>query len=262
MNEKTVGSPVACYVRSLPVGLERLYENVLDWERLPHVHRDSIAAISCLESGAWGWRATVTSVAGLQSLVELRLDRRARSWVTRIAGEGLPAAEIRTQVRPQPGGVAVTVDILVAAVAPAEGARLGQLYARWWARRYDADVAMMVERQRQLDKRIDGGDRGCGQLDLGPREALSLPAEFDLRGREFLLVEVAGGLRALPRRCPHQLGPLHVDDIDIDAGVVTCRWHGNRFDLASGTNLSGGKCRFGHVPEVRIGVDGRVLISW
>ena len=46
------------YKRTLPVSLERMYENALDWEHLPHLHASSFSSLQCLDAGAWGWRAS------------------------------------------------------------------------------------------------------------------------------------------------------------------------------------------------------------
>ena len=50
-------SHVGTYQRRLPVSLERMYENALDWAHLPHVHRSSFSDIQLISSGGWGWRA-------------------------------------------------------------------------------------------------------------------------------------------------------------------------------------------------------------
>ncbi|MFU8815819.1 MAG: Rieske (2Fe-2S) protein [Pseudomonadales bacterium] len=260
-----IDRPAGCYRRVLPVSLERLYENLLDWERLPYVHRTRCAAVACLDSGAWGWRASVTAVAGDAAmtggeyLVEVRLDRRCRRWVTRITDAMGVLAEIRAEARPRADGqLEMTADFFVAAESPWDHLSAADRYAQLSAELYDADVAVMVERQRQLDRRIDGARHPSQPCDLGLRDTLALPLEFEFGGREFRLVEVDQRLRAFPLRCPHWLGPLGAGR--LDGGVVTCPWHGYRFDVASGDNLSGGSCRLSHLPEVALTPDGRVLI--
>ncbi|CAM3995316.1 Rieske domain-containing protein [Novosphingobium lubricantis] len=37
---------------------------------------------------------------------------------------------------------------------------------------------------------------------------------------------------ATAARCPHAQGPLH--EGEVEAGILTCPWHGWTFDLASG----------------------------
>ena len=46
-----------------------------------------------------------------------------------------------------------------------------------------------------------------------------------------------GGVCAITNRCTHVGGPL--DEGERDGNVVTCPWHGSRFDLCSGEVLHG-----------------------
>ncbi len=46
-----------------------------------------------------------------------------------------------------------------------------------------------------------------------------------------------GGRRAIANRCTRMRGPL--DEGERDGNVVTCPWHGSRFDLCSGGVLRG-----------------------
>ena len=54
---------VGTYRRRMAVSLERMFENALDWEHLPHLHRSSFSTIECLDAGDWGWRARVRASA-------------------------------------------------------------------------------------------------------------------------------------------------------------------------------------------------------
>ena len=48
---------VATYERRVAADGMRVWENVLDWEHLPWLHRESFASIELREAGPWGWRA-------------------------------------------------------------------------------------------------------------------------------------------------------------------------------------------------------------
>ena len=90
---------VGSYRRRLPVSLDRMYENALDWQHLPHLHSSSFGSIDCTSAGGWGWRATVSSGTGeavIESELELRLDRDARRWITRNLAGPNAGAEIWT----------------------------------------------------------------------------------------------------------------------------------------------------------------------
>ena len=47
---------VGTYRRRVRASLERVWENVLDWEHLPHLHDTSFDYCSLDVAGAWGWR--------------------------------------------------------------------------------------------------------------------------------------------------------------------------------------------------------------
>jgi nitrite reductase/ring-hydroxylating ferredoxin subunit len=60
---------VAVYERTIRASLERIWENVLDWEHLPGLNRGSFDAIRCLDASEHGWRARLR--ARLPLVVEL-----------------------------------------------------------------------------------------------------------------------------------------------------------------------------------------------
>jgi nitrite reductase/ring-hydroxylating ferredoxin subunit len=83
-----------------------------------------------------------------------------------------------------------------------------------------------------------------------------LPLGFDFGSGRFRLVDIAGTLMAHSATCPHWLGPLHgAPDTD---GVITCPWHGYRFDVASGCSADGRGLRLAPAPAIRI-ERGRVV---
>jgi nitrite reductase/ring-hydroxylating ferredoxin subunit len=248
------------YRRTLPVALERLYENALDWEHLPWVHPGSFRAIESLGITANSWRARTESPRGAISVIELTLDRASRRWITQVLdGEGA-GNEIWTHAFPiEARRVDIVVDFFLPGL-PAEARHAaGEAYARLYARLYDEDVAMMVERSRQLERRLGESDRATTTLALGPRADLNLPLDLTLGGREFVLVDSEGTLLAFPAQCPHQLGPLAAGG--VDQGIVTCPWHGDRFDLRTGRNLTGRNCHLWPLPTVRVDAAGTVWVS-
>ena len=249
---------VGTYRRMLPISLERMYENTLDWEHLPFVHESSFASIECLDAGSWGWRARVVSARGDPSVIELRLDRDCRRWITRTLEGANVGSEIWTHAFPiADQRVDIVVDFFIPGIAAEHREKAGQAFARLYSRLYDEDVDMMVERQTQLDKRIQGVRGGGGQCALGPRAELALPLVCRLDGVEYALDEVEGQLLAYPVLCPHLLGPL--DTSSLDKGVVTCHWHGYRFDVTTGECVSGQSCRMTRLPRITE-IDGEVVL--
>jgi nitrite reductase/ring-hydroxylating ferredoxin subunit len=251
---------VGTYRRVLPVSLERMYENALDWAHLPFVHASSFSDIVCQAEGPWGWRAALTDAGGNRSVVELRLDRSCRRWITRNLEGAAAGAEIWTHAFPiDVRRVDIVVDFFVPGVAAEQRSRVGKAYAGLYARLYDEDVAMMVARQRQLDRRIDGTTHAEREIDLGPLAALELPRGVVVGGRDFILAEAGGELVIFPRQCPHQLGPLSADQ--LEDGIVTCPWHGYRFDVRTGACVSGHHCVLSNRPDIHVGEDGAVRLT-
>jgi len=143
------------YRREPPVSIERLYENAIDWEHLPYLHRGSFAQIECTDAGAWGFRARVWPRPYNERrsfVIELPLDRELRRWITRTLDDLRTGTEIWTHPFPvaerQP---LVVVDFFVPGVDEARRVGIRYLCIDLYSRLYDEDVLMMVERQRQLD---------------------------------------------------------------------------------------------------------------
>ena len=258
---------VGSYLRRLPVSLDRMYENTLDWQHLPYLHHSSFRSIELEAAGAWGWRATVASGDGrvaAKSLIELRLDRYARRWITRNLDGPHVGAEIWTHVFVVSERVLdIVVDFFVPDVPQVARDKVGHAYARFYERLYDEDVEMMTERQRQLDQRLDGVDESrVIEVD----SAASLPQGVTLSGRQFVLNKLddadSNGSNPwviYPAQCPHQLGPL--ENAALIDGVVRCPWHGYEFDVRTGACVSGSHCQFGRMPKITE-LEGMVQLRW
>ena len=241
-------SHVGTYQRRLPVSLERMYENALDWAHLPHVHRSSFSDIQLISSGGWGWRAHLFSPGGKESVIELCLDRSRRRWITRNIEGPNAGAEIWTHVFVvAKQEMDLVIDFFVPGVQAQSRDQVGMAYARQYERLYDEDVEMMTERQAQLDLRIDSVGK-TDELSLNVPEQSVLPHLVELSGRQFWLDYFKGRWVVYPAVCPHQLGPIG-GQINA-AGEVTCAWHAYRFDVLSGECTHGGQCRFPELPIV------------
>lgn len=82
-----------------------------------------------------------------------------------------------------------------------------------------------------------------------------------LAGRAVAIFRVGGECHAISGRCPHNGQSLH--DGSVSESVVTCRWHGWRFDMKTGATPGAapgdGSPRI-RVYPVRV-VDGWVEVS-
>ena len=232
---------VALYRRTIRASLERIHENVHDWEHLPWLHRSSFGAIELLERGDWGWRARVAAQPpeGREpTTIELRFEPGGLRYVARTTEGSGKGMEVWTDLAPiDAARTRIEVEFLVPDVVRERAAALGEVYTALYTRLWDEDEAMMRLREERLRPRRGRG--GPDALDLGPLETLRahLPLAVELGGRPFRVVEVDGQLYAHSTVCPHRLGPL--DDAPVEDGCVRCPWHGYRYDLASGASRDG-----------------------
>ena len=251
------------YRRTVAASLERVWENVFDWEHLAHLHDGSFARCDLLARGPWGWRATLALTGGHdnEQVIELRADREAGRYVTTTLSGAGAGSEIRVALAPRAAhSVDVVVEFHLPERDPGRLAALGQGYAAAYARLWDEDEAMMGERERALARRAArGSEPAPGPVDLGSEAEVraALPLDLALGGERFRLIELDGALVAHALTCPHWLGPLDRAAVDAD-GAVRCPWHGYRFDVRSGACLGRPQLRLATAPAIRI-VDGRVL---
>lgn len=249
---------VGTYRRRMPVSLARMYENALDWEHLPYLHASQFSSIEKVEAGPNGWKARIESAKGHPSMIELVLDRELHRWITRILDGPNAGSEIWTHAFVlEPMLIEVVVDFFVPGIDSASRAERGDAFVHSYTRLYDEDEAMMVARESAMASRIESIHDD--HVDLGPREDLSLPVTVSLAGRGFRFVELDGEIVCYPTSCPHLMGPL--DEGVVAEGVVSCPWHGYRFDLVTGQCLSGARCRLGERPSITQR-DGRVIASF
>lgn len=236
---------VAVYERTIRADIERVWENVLDWEHLAHLHDSSFGVIELIDAGPWGWR--VHSDAQHSTSIELDVAD-AHRYVSRSYRRGALSAEIWTHLSPADGTTAIRVEFDLADVPPARKEVIGQRMLDLYTRLWDEDEAMMMERAHRLQETRSRDHT----VTLGRRDGLQLPAVFQLGGREYRLVDGAGTLTVLPTMCPHLLGPL--PESPAPDGTLTCPWHGYRFDLATGACLAPAtaQCRLPPAPVVAV----------
>ncbi len=251
--------PLASYHRRVAAPLDRVWENVLDWEHLPYLHHDSFCSIALEASGAWGWRARVELPPREKPTaltIEVRIDRAAGEYHTRtLAGAGA-GTDIVTRLG---AADAEHTDVAVAFHVPNVPASarkpLGEGYLRLYERLWDQDEAMMTRRHAQLAGRapVPARPGPRAPLALGAADALRarLPLRVDVAGDGFRVVEHEGRLLAHALVCPHLGGPL--DDAQVEAGAVICPWHGYRFDCETGRGPDSQRCRM--AVRARVAVD-------
>lgn len=266
---------VGAYQRRMAVSLERMYENALDWEHLPHLHGSSFSSIDLIEDGDWGWRARVGlgapgdpgSKAENEILLQLSLDRTHRRWISAtLEGPG-KGSEIWTHVFEHgPRDIEIQADFFVPGLTEAQKPAAATYYKALYHRLYDEDEAMMLARQAALDARSkNGSDEASAQrrITLGPVAPLMAEAKtrgahtFSLGGRRWALSFTDDTPRIHAADCPHLQLPL--ENAHLEGTRLTCPWHGYQFDVESGACLTGQSCRLPRPPSLLI--EGDALIA-
>src|SRR5215471_21738501 len=140
----------ATYRRSVRAGIERIWENVFDWEHLPVLHEIYFDAVELIVIGHWGWRVALTKRRGTpdrRMIIELRVDRaNARYRVQTLAGAGA-GTEIWTLLEPAgPRRTEIEVRYYLPERCPERLAELAEKYRCSCERLWDEDEAMMMRR--------------------------------------------------------------------------------------------------------------------
>lgn len=248
---------IGTYRRALAVSVERLYENAIDWEHLPYLHRSTFSRIECVAGGEWGFRARVWQSFrgdGRPFLIELKLERESRRWITRtLEGPG-SGTEIWTHAfAVDERHTDIVVDFFVPGVPSESVGRLREFYTDLYARLYDEDVWMMTVRQERLDAIKRGRPAGapCRRA-LGPLDDVRerLPLVVEVGGASFRVIEVGDELVAHATVCPHMLGPL--ERSEACDGIIECPWHGYRFDVRTRACVRGQRCSLAPAPTVSV----------
>ena len=267
-NRERIVPHAGTYQRELPVTLERLYENAIDWEHLPYLHRSSFSRIECIEAGDWGFRARTWAQPYDERrgfVIELRLDRELRRWITTtLDGPGagteiwthaFALGEQRTQV---------VVDFFVPGLDAARRAEVGRYYTELYAQLYDEDVWMMSARQAQLDVTGLRGaeDAAAVPIILGSLAEVRarLPITIQSGARKFRIVQSGGDLIAYSIVCPHLLGPL--GECEVRDGIVECPWHGYRYDIRTRRCVSGANISLAPAPKVIVSAESKVVLEF
>jgi nitrite reductase/ring-hydroxylating ferredoxin subunit len=255
----------AVYEREVAASLERVWENVYDWEHLPWLHAEAFNAIEMVASGDWGWRAQVELAGAAKAEIELIADRAAGHYVARtVEGAGAPS-EIWTSLDPIASDrTAIQVEFCVEEMPEEALRKLGKGYVSLYTVLWNQDEEMMQTREHALadrrierPKRVEASTVSLGRLD-DVRSRLPLVVEFG--ERRFRIVELDGEFVAHSAECPHLLGPL--DECEVVDGVISCPWHGYQFDLRTGKSADARSLQLRSAPQVVVdAATGQVRIE-
>jgi nitrite reductase/ring-hydroxylating ferredoxin subunit/uncharacterized membrane protein len=231
-----LGHPLHPVLVALPIGAwsAALYCDAVGDHRAAQrlIGFGSVAAVPTAVAGANDWITTggAEQRVGLvhAAVNSLALSLYAGSWVARRRGR-------------RGAGVALSV---AGAVAVSVGGWLGGHLAYALGVGVDTTAFEMMP--------ADWTDVAA-DADVGTDRPLAVAAG-DL---PVLLVRYEGQIVALADRCTHRGGPLH--ESAVEAGCVTCPWHGSRFAVADGSVRTGPATRPQPRLETRV-IDGRVQV--
>ncbi|WP_211872686.1 Rieske (2Fe-2S) protein [Plastoroseomonas arctica] len=271
--EATAADPAlhlaATYRREVGASVDRIFENVFDWEHLPALHDSYFTAVERLDSGDWGWRIRLSrppSTPDREQVLRLEVDR-ARHRYTAIFEEGIGAGtRFWTLMTPLDAHrTAVEVRYYLPEMRPEKLAVLGGKYMASCERLWSEDEAMMQHREmaEARARAWAAAPRPKPEpVELGPVAALlpRLPLVVAFAERPFRVVALEdGALVAHSTICPHWLGPL--EDAPVEDGcAIRCPWHGWRFDARTGASLDGHRARLAPAPRVAVAADGMVTL--
>jgi hypothetical protein len=153
---------VGTYRRRVPSSLERIWENVMDWEHLPWLHHQSFLSVTLLDITADTWRGAITMPPAdrpKDAVIEVTCDRpNLRYWSRTVEGRGA-GTEIFTRLAPVADHTTdVTVEFRVPGVDPAKAEALGASFIKLYTLLWDQDETMMSRRQKQLDRGFRDGN--------------------------------------------------------------------------------------------------------
>lgn len=245
--------PAAVYEREIGASVERIWENVLDWEHLPFLHDQAFTSVRMTFQHADRWHGEV-GIPGGDAEIDVQIDREGLRYSTRtVAGIGAGTEIVTTLLPRDPHRTGIRVDFHVPwAPAGAEEA-IGGVYVSLYETLWDQDEAMMRERQRVLDAASSApGPSPGASVDLGSMRDLPrrLPLDVEMGGRTYRVVSLDGQLFAYDVFCPHLGGPLGRKP--LEGAEVVCPWHGYRFDVRTGASTDGHRCRLRRAPVVQV----------
>ena len=203
---------------------------------------------------------TMAMRRGAEVELELRLDSNQQSWTTTtLSGPGV-GSQVITHVRERgERDIEITVQFVVPGVPKALQRPIGQYYQALYSVLYDEDESMMSGRQQALDV-IKHQQKSAKPLSLGKlgKLRLALPKVITHGGRDWRIVEVAGELAVHSTLCPHMLGPL--SESTVQNGVIECPWHGYKFNVVTGQQSDGGKCKLATPPVITVDQNNNVSL--
>lgn len=201
-------------VRNLGASAAMAVEDELDWEHLPHVHASTFRAARLVHSDGNGWEANVELVDGTLMRMKVTLDEDRRGYINAtFFGDIENGRAVARLTETGPDSCRMHLRFFVPKTPQTDHQEAGAFYRKMFNRILDEDEPKMRHR--------------AAFLKAGPAARKEMRTACLIDGTE---VEV-------PRLCPHQGLPLNCEP-DAE-GMMTCPWHGYRFDVRTGACIDG-----------------------
>lgn len=147
---------VATYRRTLRASVERVWENVLDWEHLPWLHRSTFATAELVEQTLETWRAWVTlapAARGKRALIEIQTDMPSSCYWSRTRDGQGAGSEVLTLLFPiDERTTNIVVEFRTPSLPPEKAQAVGSAYLQLYQRLWNEDERMMMRKQALIDK--------------------------------------------------------------------------------------------------------------
>ena len=234
---------VTSYKRRVHANIDRVWENVLDWEHLPWLHDSSFDYVTLDSAGEWGWRTW--SNAEQSASVELCVNRDRSEYVARSYQYDHQVSEIWTHLAAAEDHTDIEVTFALPDVKPESVDKVGTIFLKLYTHLWDEDEDMMQKRQARLQQRF--GSPAATEMRL--EKPLKLPVTVTLGRGDWTLRKIDGHVLAHSAICPHLLGPLEA----TEGSRLSCPWHGYQFDMVSGNCLApaGASCQLKTPPVIQ-----------
>jgi nitrite reductase/ring-hydroxylating ferredoxin subunit len=204
---------VSQLTRDVGASAARAIEDELDWEHLPHTHRKTFSGVSLIHADNNGWEADVTLRDGTPLRMKVTLDADRLGYTNATFADGVENGRAVVRIEPTGDDTCRMFFRFHAPVPKEHAGAAGKFYVDLFNQLVDEDEPKMIYRTEALR--------------AGPKRRLER--------REAKLAD--GTAYQVAVFCPHQGLPLNCEP-DAD-GVMTCPWHGYRFDARTGACVSG-----------------------
>ena len=229
---------IATFSKIIHANTTRMFENIFDWEHLPHVHPSSFSSVRCFHLGAKSLQCEVglsPHRLGLKQNIQVYACEKRLLWIVTIKQGFLKGLTIRSRLTVlSPSAFRVCIHFF-APLPFFHWFALGPLLWLSYRKIYAEDEAMILTRQRELDRfKVDSNTplKSVQRIGLYSEITKKLPYFFSHADRPYLLVMDQGSLKSFEGRCPHMLRPLQ--DAPIKNNYLRCPWHGYEFSLTTG----------------------------